>query len=68
MLYYRVKPEFDQVNHYNKRGHIVTTYIENELYTAKEVHQLGLNPKCLEPVQVSKRNIYWSFGVRRAIN
>lgn len=63
MLYYRVKPEFDQRRKKND-PHGCDFYISNELYTAKEVEKQGLNLNFLEPVQISKQKTFFCFGAR----
>lgn len=41
--------------------------VANELFTEKEVLKMGLNTAIFEPVEISKRLIYYSFGVRFAL-
>lgn len=82
MIYYRVKPEFDNVI-VSKKFDIL---VANELYTVKELRKLEkmyankgnytktekeLEGKArvkfylmFEPVEISKRRIYWFFGAR----
>lgn len=68
MLYYRVKPENDQKRLYKfHRGgglEIVGNLIANELYTPVEIKRYFDIIRYCEPVQISKRNIYFSFGAR----
>ena len=67
MLYYRVKIP-DKLYRFN--GYLQT--VRNELYTPAEIKQYTAPDKhgCrmrldwLEPVQVSKRRVYWFFGAR----
>lgn len=59
MLYYRVKPEFD-----NKRRRDGSILIANELYTSKEKERLQIPAVAVEAVEVSKRAIYFFFGAR----
>lgn len=59
MLYYKVKPECDQ-----KKRHDGSILIANELYTPKEKERLEISDKTVNPVQVSKRSVYFSFGAR----
>jgi len=69
MKYYKVKPEFDNKKIYkevNKRKEYAGFYIGNELYTEKEAEKLRLNQAFLEPIEVSKKKIYWCFGARFA--
>lgn len=82
MIYYRVKPEFDNVV-VSKNFDIL---IANELYTVKELRKLEkmyanrynytkiekeLEGKArvnfylmFDPVEISKRRVYWFFGAR----
>lgn len=41
-------------------------YVENELYTMTEIKKLRLfgYANILEPVEIPKNRIFWSFGVR----
>jgi hypothetical protein len=64
MKYYRVKPEADQRKQYNNRGEYAGFYIGNELYTEREAARQHLNPAFMEPVEISKKKIFWSFGAR----
>lgn len=64
MRYYRVLPQFDNRPVYTKDGRMNSVYVGNELYTETEVKKKGLNRKYLEPVEVSKASIFWSFGSR----
>lgn len=59
MLYYRAKGDFyDYFNNYE--------VIRNELLTAKERNRKCryLSDNCFEAVNISKKDIYFSFGVR----
>ena len=61
MLYYRVKPEYDQIySHKNPKWFLIAW----ELYTPREREKYGINPKLLELVNISKRNVYNCFGAR----
>ena len=64
MLYYRVKPQYDNYCK-NPKIHDGNIYVANELYTEKEVQKQNLNRSFLEPVEVSKK-VYWFFGARFA--
>lgn len=68
MLYYRVKPEYDNKTRYtwNNHGQGIGNgiLIANELYTPKEFNKIANCPAWFEPVQVSKRAIYFFFGAR----
>ena len=59
MLYYKVKKEADQ-----KRRKDGSIYIANELYTEKEAVRKHLNSAFMEPVEIPKNKIFWSFGAR----
>ena len=61
MLYYKVKPQYD--NYRKNDGDI---YIADELYTEKEIVKQKLNKNYLEAVQISKKQIYFFFGARFA--
>ena len=61
MLYYQVKPEFDQKNRCD--GSIL---VANELYTPREKERFAISDETVDAVQVSKRSIYFSFGARFA--
>ena len=69
MLYYRVKPQFDN---YTRYGYIGNTnrlkemgiLIGNELYTQAERRKIANASKYFEEVRISQRNTYWHFGAR----
>ena len=75
MLYYKVKPEYDNALYFNK------TLIRNELYTDKELRRWLLTPTktkkriteeqyikfrttVFKEINVSTSNVYTSFGCR----
>lgn len=70
MLYYKVKTP-DKLYRFN--GYLQT--VPNELYTPAEVkrysvpdkHGYKMRPEWLEPVNISKRRVYWFFGARFAM-
>lgn len=75
MLYYRVRPEYDNKGRIKRgRGGIPEydgIYIGGELFTAKEVekeynsHIVGIaREKLFEAVNVSRKSVYWFFGAR----
>ena len=68
MLYYRVKPQYDNKVRYtwNNHGQGVSNgiLIANELYTPGEFAKLTNCPAWFEKVNISKRNIYFFFGAR----
>ena len=59
MLYYRVKPEYD-----NKRRCDGSIMVSNELYTRKELERFSIPAVAVEPIEISKRTIYFFFGAR----
>ena len=61
MLYYRIKPEFDQ-----KKRCDGSILVANELYTQREKERFAISDKAVDAVQVSKRSVYFSFGARFA--
>lgn len=68
MLYYKVKPEHDQKTRFRfHRGgglEIDGIFIQNELYTARELKKyLGAVQIC-DIVEIPKSKIYWLFGAR----
>jgi len=69
MLYYRVKPEYDNVRLLNRTTRAFDWVLAgNELYTEKEWKRLVLRYRVsgvvCEPVQISKRKIHFFFGAR----
>lgn len=71
MLYYRVKPEYDNARLLNRATRAFDRIlIGNELYTEKEWERLVLRYHVslivCEPVQVNRRNTYFFFGARFA--
>lgn len=62
MLYFKVKPEFDQRK--RKDGSIL---IGNELYTATEKARFNIPENVLDTVQISRNKTFWSFGARFAM-
>ena len=71
MLYYRIKPEYDNARLLNRTTRAFDrVLVGNELYTEKEWKRLVLRYRVseivCEPVQISKRKVYISFGARFA--
>lgn len=70
MLYYRVKPEFDNV----RRDKDFNIFIGNELYTPKELEKVRATynnrrfnfDSIFEKVEISRKKIYFFFGARFA--
>lgn len=69
MIYYRVKPEKDNVPK-RKKGSFAQDgiYIGNELYTVKEWEKLVLKYRVSEAVcdivNVKPKETYWFFGAK----
>jgi len=66
MIYYKVKPESDQIQYpKNKAGGFL---IANELYTEREAEKHSFFGEFLQrhfdKVKISKNNTYWFFGAR----
>lgn len=71
MLYYRVKPEYDNARLLNRTTRAFDgALVGNELYTEKEWERLVLRYRVsivvCEPVQVNKCNTSFFFGARFA--
>lgn len=67
MKYYRVKPEGADkyiFNHFTNGKQNSIYLIKNELYTEKEKEKYNIPVSYLKEVNISMRNIYWSFGAR----
>ena len=68
MIYYRVKPEYDNKTRYiwnNKHQSVPNSIlIAHELYTAKEFQKIANCSAWFEKVEISKRRTYFSFGAR----
>lgn len=69
MLYYRVKPEFNSMRLLNRTTCAFDwALIGNELYTEKEwerlVRRYRISAIVCEPVQISKRKVYFFFDAR----
>ena len=67
MKYYRVIPKGADkyiFNHFTNGKQVCIYLIKNELYTEKEKEKYDIPVYYLEEVNISMRNIYWSFGVR----
>lgn len=60
MLYYKVKKEADNTYLY-KSG---ITLIGSELFTKNEVVRKNIPLSCVYPVEVSQKDVWWSFGCR----
>lgn len=68
MIYYRVKPEYDNKIRYiwnNKHQGVPNSIlIAHELYTEKEFQKIANCPAWFEKVEISKKRIYFFFGAR----
>ena len=70
MKYYRVKPEYDNLRKYNGKKVLYDgIWIENELYTQKELEKLTkagfvVLYKYFDPVEISKKKTHYFFGAR----
>ena len=69
MLYYRVKPEYDNKDVYklNNKGYWEYNgfLVGNELLTQKELEKLGkVNLDWFEKVNIKKTDTYFFFGAR----
>lgn len=76
MIYYRVKPEYDQkqrIKNHKYRAKRVPDgiYVANELYTAGELDKFYLTleeeHKGFERVIIPRNKVYWCFGCRFAM-
>lgn len=61
MTYYKVKPEFDQ-----KKRRDGSILIANELYTPREKERFNISDKAVDPVEISRKSVYFFFGARFA--
>lgn len=74
MLYYRVKPQYDNtkcfvyIGHSNLKIKQEGILVGNELYTPKERERLAMKDEYFEKVNISRKKIYWFFGARFADN
>lgn len=68
MLYYKVRPEYDNKVRYtwNNHGQGVSNsiLIANELYTPCEFKKIANCPAWFDMVEVKKSNVYFMFGAR----
>jgi len=67
MKYYRVKPENADTYifyHFTNGRQRCIYLIKNELYTEKEKEKYNIPISYLQEVNISMKNIYWSFGAR----
>ena len=61
MEYYKVKAQHEGKQKKSKKDYLIL----GELYTRKEVLKIGLNESCFQLINVSKKNVYISFGIRK---
>ena len=67
MLYYRVKPEFDNRTKFRYVGNKLKEsgiLIGNELYTPAERQKIANSSMYFEEVRIPQRNTHWFFGAR----
>lgn len=68
MLYYKVKPQYDNKVRYTWNNHRQGVpngiLIGNELYTPGEFKKIANCPEWFEKVEISKKCVYWFFGAR----
>lgn len=68
MLYYKVKPEYDNQIRYkwtDQGGYVPDgILIADELYTSSEFTQIANNPICFEKVDTDKENAHFFFRAR----
>lgn len=70
MLYYKVKPEYDNkpiLKRVGKHLEYAGCLIANELYTLREVNNKDILMYMLEPVEIPRGRVYFSFGARFAL-
>lgn len=71
MLYYKVKPEYDNKpilkRVKNNRFEYAGALVANELYTLREVYKYDLLLYMLEPIEIPRGRVYFSFGARFAL-
>ena len=71
MKYYRVLPQCDDLRivvRYKRIAYLCL--VANELFTLRELEKMGIDPKtwkCFEPVDISKKSIYWFNNIRFAV-
>ena len=67
MLYYRVKPQYDQKPMFRyKRGtpEYYSVYVRHELFTMHEVRAYNLNVHYMEVVKANPKKVWFCFGAR----
>ena len=68
MLYWKVKPEYDNFQILKTKDgchYTLTRYIfENELLTETERIKFNIPTKCLEPKDINPHKTYFFFGAR----
>lgn len=68
MKYFKTPARLDGMRYLldAKKG-IYFEFVANELLTVREAEKMHLNIAIFEPVEISRRKIYYSFGVRFAL-
>ena len=61
MLYYRVKPEYDQYDRFRNQKLYLIAW---ELYTPREIEKYGFSKRFFETVEISKAHVHKFFGAR----
>lgn len=69
MIYYKTRPEADGKGIYNHKGEPGYYLIEGELFTERELGKwcergYRIPSRYFERVEISKRDVFTSFGVR----
>lgn len=70
MIYYRVKPEYDNkyrltlIGHHTDVAKYDGVLIGGELYTPRERAKLLNHEYCFDKIEMPKSKIYWFFGAR----
>ena len=68
MTYYKVQ-EFKEINLTHNGKTVTHVFVEDELYLARELANLGINvehklPDFIAPIEIPKGQTYWFFGAR----
>lgn len=68
MTYYKVQ-EFKEINLTHNGKTVTHVFIEDELYLARELANLGIDvkhklPDFITPIEIPKGQTYWFFGAR----
>ena len=72
MVYYKVKPQYDNIPRYVYVGHSNlkirrdSILIAHELYTPRERERVAMKDEFFDRVEISRKKTYWFFGARFA--